>query len=422
MTQFILYGGKGGVGKTTCAAATGLKLARRGLDTLVVSTDPAHSISDSYDTEVPSEPVKIQDQLYAVEVDPQDAMDDYKGDIQAVPEDLGDADLGLGLGAVGEQIGEDVGGLLEDAVGAPGSDEAAAIYKFMEYMESDDYDYIVFDTAPTGHTLRLLKLPEVMDSMVGRLMKIKSQIKGVVDSVKGMFGKSDEDGKVTMDKLEKLKDRVVDVRTKLQNPEQTDFRVVLIPESMAVLETQRLIEQLSRFEIPVRTVVINKVMEDVNPDCSFCQDRLEVQQDNIQEASRMFRDLKIQHVPLMRDEVKGMETLEHVANNIEVDTEEYEARKAAGDLGAGKDDGSERGSESDNPKDTENETNEGTDHGADGDIAHEKKEGTETDHQEETGTETDTGEFTEVEVEDAAEENAVKDGGDDPNEDSDLEK
>jgi arsenite-transporting ATPase len=101
------------------------------------------------------------------------------------------------------------------------------------------------------------------------------------------------------------------------DPDHTDFRVVTIPESMAVLETQRLIERLSRFGIPVRTVVINKVMDDVNEDCEFCQDRWSVQRKNIEEAEEMFRDLEIIKIPLMREEVQGVEALEKVGETVE---------------------------------------------------------------------------------------------------------
>ena len=303
------------MGKTTCAAATAYKLSREGYDTLVVSTDPAHSLSDSFDTPVSSEPEEIYDSLWAVEVDPEDAMEEYRDTIESVPEKLLGG-VGSGLGLDTEEVGEGMGGLFDDAMDAPGSDEAAAMYKFMEYMDSDKWEYIVFDTAPTGHTLRLLQLPEVMDSMVGRLVRIQSQIQGVVDSFKGILGGGDE-GVDAQDKLESLKERIERVRAKLMDPDHTDFRVVTIPESMAVLETQRLIERLSRFGIPVRTVVVNKVMEDVNEDCEFCQDRWEVQRKNIEDAEEMFRDLEMIRLPLMREEVQGVEALEKVGDKIE---------------------------------------------------------------------------------------------------------
>ena len=312
-TRYVLYGGKGGVGKTTCAAATAYRLARDGNETLVVSTDPAHSLSDSFDAPVSSEPTEVHDGLWAVEVDPEEAMDEYRDAFDDVPKKLASG-IGAGLGLDAEEVGEGMGGLFDDAMDAPGSNEAAAMYKFMEYMESDRWDYVVFDTAPTGHTLKLLQLPEVMDSMVGRLFRIRSQIQGVFGSVAGVFGEDDDESEG--DKLEKMKERVKRVREKLVDPEQTEFRVVMVPERMAVLETERLIERLSRFDIPVGTVVVNKVMEDVNEDCEFCLDRWEVQKENLEEAEEKFDDMETVHLPLMREEVRGTDALEKVGGRL----------------------------------------------------------------------------------------------------------
>ncbi len=324
MTKFVLYGGKGGVGKTTCAAATALDLANDGHETLIVSTDPAHSLSDSLEVDVPSDPEEVFENLWAVEVDPEQAMEEYRSTFMALPEKLqGTSVMGMdiGLGDTAGEMGSSMGGLFDDAMLAPGSDEVAAMLKFMEFMDSDDWDYIVFDTAPTGHTLKLLELPEVLDSMVGRLLRIRGQIQGVVDSVKGLLGGGDDadDGPSTTEQLEDVKSRVERVRAKLRDPEYTEFRVVSIPERMAILETQRLIERLSRVEVPVRTVVINQVMEDVNEDCEFCCARWETQQENLEEAEDMFKDLEIVRLPMQRGEVRGIETLERVGERLEVE-------------------------------------------------------------------------------------------------------
>ncbi|MDZ7687342.1 MAG: TRC40/GET3/ArsA family transport-energizing ATPase [Halobacteriales archaeon] len=295
-TRYVLYGGKGGVGKTTCAAGTAYRLAEEGHETLVISTDPAHSLSDSFDAPVSSEPTEIRDGLWAVEVDPEEAMEEYRDAFEEVPKKLAGG-IGASMGLDTDEVDEGMGGLFDDAMNAPGSDEAVAMFKFMEYMESDRWDYIVFDTAPTGHTLKLLQLPEVMDSMVGRFMRIRSQVQNAFGSFMDVFG-GDSDDETTHDKLERMSDRIESVRSKLVDPEQTEFRVVLVPESMAVLETQRLLERLSRFGVPVRTVVVNKVMEDVNEDCGFCLDRWEVQQKNLKEVEEKFGDLRIVRLPL----------------------------------------------------------------------------------------------------------------------------
>ncbi|MFB6161323.1 MAG: ArsA family ATPase [Haloferacaceae archaeon] len=320
--EYVLYGGKGGVGKTTCAAATALSSAAAGTPTLVVSTDPAHSLSDTLATDVPPEPAQIREDvpLYAAEIDPDAAMETGLFGAE------GDAPLG-GLGGVGEAMEESP---LDPLMGGamPGADEAAAMRQLLEYLDDPRFDRVVVDTAPTGHTLRLLELPEVLDSMVGRLLKMRQQFGGMVEGLKGMFGGGD-DPEETPPGLEELRERIERLRTVLRDPDRTDFRVVMVPEEMSVVEAERLVTRLEEFEIPVETLVVNRVMEDladvtdvpdaemvVSPDlddCEFCQRRWDVQQRALSRATELFRGRDVERVPLLADEVRGERALRVVA-------------------------------------------------------------------------------------------------------------
>ena len=337
--EYVLYGGKGGVGKTTMAAATALTSAAGDAATLVVSTDPAHSLSDTLNTEVPARPTRIRDEipLWAAEIDPDDAMDE--GVFGADDDPLGGmGDLGDQLGPMGDMLGgvgdseDDEGGLgamLGMGGSMPGADEAAAMRQLLEYLDDPRFDRVIVDTAPTGHTLRLLQLPEIMDSMVGRVMSIRQRMSGMVDGLKGMFGGGNDDPEPSAD-LDELRDRIERLRAVLRDPEQTDFRVVMIPEEMSVVESERLVDRLDEFGIPVGTLVVNRVMEsvgdstdtDVDPewivtpsldDCEFCQRRWQVQQDAIQQATDLFRNRTVKRVPLLADEVRGEAALRVVA-------------------------------------------------------------------------------------------------------------
>ncbi len=327
--DYVLYGGKGGVGKTTMAAATALASARGGTTTLVVSTDPAHSLSDTYEADVPSRPARIRDDvpLYAAEIDPDTAIEDGTAAF------AGGAGGDQPLGGLGEMLGGE-GGPMESLMGGamPGADEAAAMQTLIEYLDDERFDRVVVDTAPTGHTLRLLELPEVMDTMVGRMLSLRERLGGMMDGVKGMFGAGgveEEDVEDGVDDLRKLSERIERLRATLRDPKQTDFRVVMVPEEMSVFESERLLAQLDEFQIPVGTVVVNKVMEDladvtsevdaaqfVSPDldsCEFCQRRWDVQQDALASAQDVFRGHDIKRVPLFADEVRGEEMLRIVA-------------------------------------------------------------------------------------------------------------
>jgi len=338
--EYVLYGGKGGVGKTTMAAATALSSAADGTATLVVSTDPAHSLSDTLDTTIPPRPTRIREDspLWAAEIDPEAAMEEGmfgQGSIgvgeEASETPGGDGDavgsgapLG-GLGELGDMLGE---GAVDPLMGGsmPGADEAAAMRQLLEYLDDPRFDRVVIDTAPTGHTLRLLELPEVLDSMVGRLLSMREKFSGMMEGFKGMFGVGSEDAEAP--DLDELRDRIERLRAVLQDPSRTDFRVVMVPEEMSVVESERLVARLDEFSIPVNTVVVNRVMEDladvadvdpewvVSPnleDCEFCQRRWDVQQRALRRATDLFRGHDVKRVPLLADEVRGERALRVVA-------------------------------------------------------------------------------------------------------------
>ncbi|QSW99527.1 ArsA family ATPase [Haloterrigena alkaliphila] len=353
--SYVLYGGKGGVGKTTMAAATALDSARGGTSTLVVSTDPAHSLSDTFETDVPAEPARIREDvpLYAAEIDPEAAMEGggigFLGGGAGGPGDDADADAAGrnpfadgadsaaggagemgGLGGLGELLGGDESPMEALFGGAmPGADEAAAMQLLLEYLDDPRFERVVVDTAPTGHTLRLLKLPELMDTMMGRMMKFRQRLSGMLEGMKGMFpGQNAPESADDLGDLDELRDRIERLRAALQDPARTDFRIVMVPEEMSVFESKRLRQQLEEFQIPVGTVVVNRVMEPLSDvtddvhgeflqpnldDCEFCQRRWDVQQKALAEAQDLFRGTDVRRVPLFAEEVRGEGMLEVVA-------------------------------------------------------------------------------------------------------------
>jgi arsenite-transporting ATPase len=335
--NYVLYGGKGGVGKTTCAAATALASARDGTATLVVSTDPAHSLSDTLETTIPPEPTRVREDipLFAAEIDPEAAMgegplgmdDDALGGLGGM---LGGMGGGGPMGEGGPAGGEDPIGGEDGLLGGsmPGADEAAAMRLLLDYIDDDRFDRVVVDTAPTGHTLRLLELPETMDSMVGKILQLRQRFSGMMDSITGMFGgDEDVDPEAGIEDLEELSERIERLRALLRDPTRTDFRVVMVPETLSVVESERLLGQLSEFQIPVSTIVVNRVMQDPSEvlgrevdipgpnheDCEFCARRWEVQQDALARAQDLFRGHEVQRVPLFAAEVHGERLLNVVA-------------------------------------------------------------------------------------------------------------
>ncbi|MFB6172566.1 MAG: ArsA family ATPase [Haloarculaceae archaeon] len=325
--EYVLYGGKGGVGKTTMAAATALASARDGTATLAVSTDPAHSLSDVIGTSISPDPARVRDDvpLYAAEIDPEAAGGPFAG-------------TGAGAGATGDagSLGPLQGLLGGDGENPlspgsmPGADEAAAMQLLLEYMDDERFDRVIVDTAPTGHTLRLLELPDAMDSMVGKLLALRERLSGMTDSLGGVFGGDVDDQEVEqgLGDLRTLSARIERLRAALRDPSRTDFRVVMIPEEMSVVESERLVERLDSFAIPVGTIVVNRVAQDladvtdvdadwfVAPDhehCEFCRRRWDVQRSALARAQDLFRGHSVKRVPLFAEEVRGEAMLEVVA-------------------------------------------------------------------------------------------------------------
>jgi arsenite-transporting ATPase len=312
VTQFVLYGGKGGVGKTTCAAATAVSLAEDGQETLLVSTDPAHSLSDSLGVALESDPTPVRDRLHAAEIDPETRTPVYEQMFSTLAGEFEEAGLPLDP--------EDVEELFAAGI-APGSDEIAALDVVMEFAESERWDYVVLDTAPTGHTLRLLQLPEVIETVMEKTMDVRGDVRRMADSARRMFfgptysafGRREDDPD---DEFAALRARMEYAGEVLRDPERTEFRVVLVPEAMAISETDRLVDRLAEFEVPVGRLVVNRVLTDVDESCDRCRTRRDLHRQRLAEVREAFPELPVTVVPQLDGEAQGLDSLDVIAGSV----------------------------------------------------------------------------------------------------------
>jgi len=300
--KFILSGGKGGVGKTSCAGAVALLSARRGLRTLVLSTDPAHSLSDSFEQDLSGgDPVPINgfDNLWGMEIDTEKGMKEFQEN--------------LGTGAAGPDM-EMASNLLGDMSGMspPGSDEAMAFGKILEFIEDSSYDRVVFDTAPTGHTLKLLELPELLDSWLGKMLTLRQRLSSMMSGLRSMMGGAEQE-ETAWKALQNTKDKIRAARLELSDPDTTQFVVVTIAEAMSVFETQRLLGSLNAWHIPATNIIVNQLIPE-NPECKFCSSRRKMQQTNIADIRDLFNDLNITEVPLFDNEIRGIHALSELGH------------------------------------------------------------------------------------------------------------
>lgn len=317
-TTFVFVGGKGGVGKTSVSSATALWLAKQGKKTLIVSTDPAHSLSDSLEFHIGPYPVQITENLYGLEIDPEVAMSEKQRELDS-QKAVASADQLMGLDFLGEQM--------DLASSSPGADETAAFEVFLQIMTTNEYDAVVFDTAPTGHTLRLLSFPEVMDSWVGKLMKARAKLGSAANALKNIipFMDANQDAQ-TAKQLDDTKKQIDAAKEVLSDPDRTTFKMVVIPEEMSIYESERAIEALDKYNITTDGIIVNQVMPDIC-DCDFCHSRYKLQQKRLALIDQKFRDQEITEVPLFKDEVKGQEKLLKLADILyeEADNDEVQA-------------------------------------------------------------------------------------------------
>ncbi|KAJ0263726.1 ATPase GET3B [Hirschfeldia incana] len=322
--KYYMLGGKGGVGKTSCAASLAVRFANNGHPTLVVSTDPAHSLSDSFAQDLTGGmlvPVEGPDSpLFALEINPEKAREEFRSASQMNGgTEVKDFMDGMGLGMLVEQLGElKLGELLDTP--PPGLDEAIAISKVIQFLESPEYNMftrIVFDTAPTGHTLRLLSLPDFLDASIGKILKLRQKITSATSAIKSVFGKENNQPDAA-DKLERLRERMVKVRELFRDTESTEFVVVTIPTVMAVSESSRLSASLKKESVPVKRLVVNQILPPSSSDCKFCSIKRKDQMralDMIREDSEL-SGLTLMEAPLVDMEIRGVPALRFLGDII----------------------------------------------------------------------------------------------------------
>lgn len=305
-TKYFFFSGKGGVGKTSIAAATSLWFSQKmKKKVLIISTDPAHSLSDSFEIRIGGEIKKLKRNLFAVEIDPKKAMQEYKERFIPKIEKV-EFLKRLGLDSM-----FDVAGV------TPGIDEIAAFDKFLQYMQNRDYDVVIFDTAPTGHALRFLSLPDVLDSWVGKLIKMRVRFAGIANLVKKVlpFGEPEEKQGLGTDQLDAMKKRIKEAKDILSNPGKTYYNIVMTPEELTIFESERSLKVLKEYGIPVKTIIVNDLIQE-NPACEFCTEKRKLQQERLKTIMKKFSEFRIMKLPLYKEEVKGFEMLERVGKEL----------------------------------------------------------------------------------------------------------
>ena len=294
--KLIIFGGKGGVGKTSCAIATAVALSEN-FRTLLISTDPAHSVSDCLEQQIGFKVTKVEgvDNLSAIEVVADEALSVF---IKAHQNELKKL-----LKTSTNLDNEDIDDVLTLTI--PGIDEVMSFKTIIDFIEEGEYDKYVVDTAPTGHVLRLIASPKMLDEWIKVAAKMRWKYRYMITSFSGTYKKDDVD---TF--LLNLKKTVKRIESILRDNTKCEFIPVCIPEAMAISETDRLLLDLSKSGIISRQIIVNNVM--VSDGCDFCKRRKAGQLSYLQKINGMFSNLNKIEIPAFAEEIKGLQALNQI--------------------------------------------------------------------------------------------------------------
>ncbi|MEE8601019.1 ArsA family ATPase [Euzebya tangerina] len=298
----MLFTGKGGVGKTSVSAATALLCARSGLRTLAMSTDPAHSLADSFDVPLGADPTEVAPGLDAVQLNAQARLEDNWRDIQDYLVAL------LRWSGIGEVQAEELSVL-------PGLEEIFSLIDVQQFASRGTYDLIVVDCAPTAETLRLLSLPDALGWYMERIFPIERKVARVVRPVLGQMTSMPLPADALHGSVERLYRNLEDVRDLLADTETTSVRLVTNPERMVIAEARRTYTYLSLFGYHVDAVVVNRLIPDAVTDPWF--DTWKARQvEHLATIAESFGEVPLLRAPLFDDEMVGTGRLEELGAEL----------------------------------------------------------------------------------------------------------
>lgn len=302
--KYLLFAGKGGLGKTTLSATTAHFLASQGKKVIVFSTDPQASLTDVFEYELFGKgEVKLKENLYALEIDADRVVADYQKSVRKKIVDM--------YGEVPEEI-EDY---IKSASAQPAMSESATFDSMIELIMAGNYDYYIFDMMPHGHAIRFLSMASLLDTWINKVVDIRKDSKDVDDRVKRISGtqSKEPEEKGMLDELMDIKNRLGFMAKVISGRDTTALFYVVIPEQMAIMDTEMAIREFKKFGIEVSGIIVNQVYPTsliADPGIpEFLKNRVKMQQGNMEIIYRKFGDMIMAVVPMMDREPKGLEML-----------------------------------------------------------------------------------------------------------------
>ena len=308
--RYVMFGGKGGLGKTTFSAATAYWLANQGHKVLVFSVDPQASLSDIFQQDIFGKgPVKIMENLWAQEIDADQHIKEYQDEIRQKILDM------HGL----EQVPDEIEDYIEAASAEPAMEESAIFDSVVDIVNQGDYDYYIYDLVPLGHALYYLSMAKVYDEWITKITRLREEMREQEEFVARVRREKEVEEDQILGELHYIRDRIRGASSILTDREKTAFFFVVVPEEMIILDTRKAAELFAKFDVPVGGYVVNRVLpenlltEDVP---GYLKKRIEMQRKYLGQIHEDFGAQILAEVPEMERDVTGMDMIQQVATKM----------------------------------------------------------------------------------------------------------
>ena len=305
--RYIMFGGKGGLGKTTFSAATAYWLASQGKRVLVFSVDPQASLSDIFQKDIFGKgPVKIMENLWAQEIDADQHIKAYQQEIRQKILDM------YGFDEVPEEIEQ----YIQAASAEPAMEESAIFDAVVDIVVESDYDYYIYDLVPLGHALYYLSMAKVYDEWINKITKLREEMREYEEMVSRMKREKETEEDEILKELQYIRKRINASSSILTDKEKTAFFFVVIPEEMILIDTRKAAELFAKFDVPISGYLVNRVvprelLQQNIP--GYLKNRIEMQDKYMQDIDAYFGALVAAHVPELERDVTGLEMIKKLA-------------------------------------------------------------------------------------------------------------
>lgn len=309
--EYIIFGGKGGLGKTTLSAATAYWLAKQGKKTVVFSTDPQASLTDIFERNIFGKgEVEMAPSLYALEIDADRRIAKYQEEIRNKIKEM------YGITEIPAEI-EDY---IKASAAEPAMAESATFDAMVELMDSKRYDFYIFDMMPHGHAIRFLGMAKILDAWISKVVETRKKAGEYAELAATLTGKKETEEDKILGELDYIRSRLGFVSNMMRDRRHTAFFYVLIPESMPILDTKKAIEMFRAFDVPLSGVVVNQVypanlLDDPRVP-AYLRNRILMQQKYMDVIKKEFGELICGVVPMFDREPKGLEMISKVAEAL----------------------------------------------------------------------------------------------------------